>query len=631
MITGYGNLLERGSRLKKLLAASATALALSAALAMPANADLASVGPVNPDNNFPAYFQDGDDLRLEICETGPNCVAAAQFGAPAGEAFWYLATADIDTPDGGVTLELATEAAYAAPGDGQEIAFNRLRLVGKTIEPGTYRAITPYGTFEVQADARNGIKFTDDQGCMGVAAPCAPDFPGATTGFLGPNYLTWDTYGLTEAQGGPPAGFIGDGSTPHAVTGSVIDADGDDANGVQPQNFFKLEQINANDDVVRDMGTTDQFVVQGKVHGPSAFVNVKGGTYNQDQTVRLSPSVPGTRIVYTLDGTTPAVDANGVVTNGTEYDPNSTIDIKTAADTTTTTALKYIAVDTSNVASQVRTQTYTIDKQAPANATASPDGGIYNASQAVTLDAEDGATLRYRIGTNPADPTATTGTVYNGQQIQVTSDQTIKAIVIDAAGNTSGVASFAYTIDRVAPGLPSANLETGFYDAAQQISFASDAPDLKEIRYTTNGDVPDASSGTVYNEQPINVSSTTTFKAVAVDRAGNASQVLERTISIRQGSSVGLNVAAKDLKLGKSRAISGAVDPAHAGQTVKMTIDRPGTLANQTKTLTLDGASHYAFAYTPKATGRYSVSVAFAADNDHLGSVSETKGFKVVR
>ena len=269
------------------------------------------------------------------------------------------------------------------------------------------------------------------------------------------------------------------------------------------------------------------------------------------------------------------------------------------------------------------------DTVAPANVTANPGGGVFNTDQSVRLTGPaDAAQVRYTLNGN--DPSATTGTVYSGQTIRITSNQTIKAIAIDAAGNPSEVASFAYEIDTTPPGID-ADLDTDSYDGPQTLAFSSPATDLKEIRYTDDGSEPTASTGTVYTD-PIEVTETTTFKAIAVDNAGNVSPAsITRTITIRGTTETTLSMSTNNLKLGNVRTIQGSVSPAHADGSVRLTIDRPGSLPTAVRTLPLDAASRYRFSYRPTAVGTHRVSVSFVGDDDSLASTSPTKAFRVVR
>ena len=91
---------------------------------------------------------------------------------------------------------------------------------------------------------------------------------------------------------------------------------------------------------------------------------------------------------------------------------------------------------------------------------------------------------------------------------------------------------------------------------------------------------------------------------------------------------VSLSTATSNLKLGKSRAVSGSVNPGHAGS-IEVTIRRNGALLT-TKTLTLSG-SKYGFSYKPPSTGTYSFFASFGGDTDHLGNTSVVRSFKVVK
>lgn len=87
------------------------------------------------------------------------------------------------------------------------------------------------------------------------------------------------------------------------------------------------------------------------------------------------------------------------------------------------------------------------DTVAPRAPTATPLPNRYFRSQRVSLESEAGATIRF--STNGFNP-AINGRVF-GAQIVVTSTQTIQAVAIDAAGNTSTLKAFSYVITKKNP------------------------------------------------------------------------------------------------------------------------------------------------------------------------------------
>lgn len=94
----------------------------------------------------------------------------------------------------------------------------------------------------------------------------------------------------------------------------------------------------------------------GSSENPTANVNLKSGLYNSDKTVILSMNEPGT-IYYTLNGKVPTNTSNKYV---------KPIKI------TSTTTLKFIALDTELNKSPVYTNIYTIDKIPPRIITTKP-------------------------------------------------------------------------------------------------------------------------------------------------------------------------------------------------------------------------------------------------------------------
>jgi hypothetical protein len=202
--------------------------------------------------------------------------------APDGEAFYFLATANLNTSAGKSLLSLGTEAAYAAPGVGQESVFNRTRIRINTPNTGTYTVTWPYGkkSFTVTSvdTAKYEINETIDLGCIAAtpdntcADGTAPNFSDVTS-TLQP-FLKWDS-----SSPPAPVGFLGDNATPHKVTGSPYGT-----------NVFRIDGPNIGGPNINTI-QTDQFVVQGKVAGPLASTPAKVAEGTSDVNVRTSQTV----------------------------------------------------------------------------------------------------------------------------------------------------------------------------------------------------------------------------------------------------------------------------------------------------------------------------------------------------
>jgi len=243
-----GTRLARGTRLTPVLA-----IMLAGAMAVvglqlgvgPAQA-LTAVSPATAGFGpkgvtLPQWYADASGVRLQPCLLGPpRCfTAAANFVPDTGEAFYFLADANLNTTGHGATpgaaapaslLRIGLEAGFVPAGTNNPSVFSRVRFRIGVPTPGTYTVTYPFGqkTFTVNALGTPGrdINDTTDSGAFATNAtpanfalatgPCPAG--GCTQGGPGSPiepFLEWD--GTAPA---PPVGFLSDGVTPHGVTGS---------------------------------------------------------------------------------------------------------------------------------------------------------------------------------------------------------------------------------------------------------------------------------------------------------------------------------------------------------------------------------------------------------------------------
>lgn len=186
------------------------------------------------------------------------------------------------------------------------------------------------------------------------------------------------------------------------------------------------------------------------------------------------------------------------------------------------------------------------------------------------------------------------------------------------------------TLDTTAPSFNQSLVRTsGTYNGAFDVSLNTNDPNAT-IFYTRDGTNPATSNSRVrYQGGPIRINTgQTLFRAVAFDAVNNASVELSRQYTVRAATSTSLVMNTNSIKLNTRKAISGAVSPANSGNTVKLTIARPG--ADLVRTLSLVNG-RYSFSYKATVLGIHRVSVSFAQDADSQGSTSVAKTFRVIR
>ncbi len=258
-------------------------------LAQSAWAGLAAVGPVDPANGFPMWYQDTPGTKLELCLDGDGLNGPCFFDPvdPAnpwsvqtgfgGEAFyWYGEAAILGAGAVDALLVLGLEAAYSAgdPVNGDQITFGRVRVrvTGLPVD-GIYTIYHPYGRldFNVVRDplGKRDINYVAD---IGIGP-----FSGALKSSIGP-YLRWvgpDVVDPARPYVDPLSGiaYLGNPQVPHQVTGSPLGT-----------NFFMivgprgavLNTINGTSVI-----STVNFVLFGKI-ATRAGVKVDRAAYQRD-------------------------------------------------------------------------------------------------------------------------------------------------------------------------------------------------------------------------------------------------------------------------------------------------------------------------------------------------------------
>ena len=252
---------------------------------------------------------------------------------------------------------------------------------------------------------------------------------------------------------------------------------------------------------------------------PTVDNNLASGTYNTAKTVTLSAADnldTNPVIYYSTDGGVTWSNATGMVTL-TLDEGNTTI--------------WYYVKDNAGNSGAIQVASYTIDTTAPAvdNSLAS---GTYNTTKTVTLSAVDS------VDANPVIYYSTDGGVtWSNAAKSVTlnlseGNTTLMYYTKDNMGNVGAIQTAAYIIDTIVP-LVNVSETGGNYNTTQTVTLnVSDNLDQNStIYYTTDGSDPTVNSNKYTG--PISISSTTTLKFMAVDAAGNVSQIQTETYNIK--------------------------------------------------------------------------------------------------
>jgi hypothetical protein len=342
--------------------------------------------------------------------------------------------------------------------------------------------------------------FSYTVGSTSTSQTAAPTFsPAAGT------YTTAQSVTLSDATAGATIYYTTNGSTP--TTSSTKYTSPITISGLETVEAMAVATGDTNSAVESAAyNITPEATVATPTFSPAA------GTYSSAQSVIISDATSGATIYYTTNGTTPTASS-------TRYTGSITV--------SSTETLEAIAVAPGDTNSGGASAAYNINSPAVSTPTFSPAAGTYTSAQSVTLsDATSGATIYYT--TNGNAPT-TSSTKYTGP-ITVSSTETLQAIAV-AAGDSSGVASAAYTINSSLPAVatPTFSPAAGAFTSAQSVTI-SDATSGANIYYTTDGSTPTTSSNAYTGA--ITVSSTETLEAIAIATGDSNSAVASAAYTI---------------------------------------------------------------------------------------------------
>jgi len=215
------------------------------------------------------------------------------------------------------------------------------------------------------------------------------------------------------------------------------------------------------------------------------------GNFTTTQNVTLSCATSGATIHYTTDGSTPDISS-----------PIYSSSIPVSVPTTINAIAMKSGVPNSNIA--VGTYNVLLPASAPSFSVGT---GTYNTTQYVTITSSTvGASIYYtKDGTDP-----TTSSSLYSSAVAIDVNQTLKAIAVKSQLSNSTITSAGYIIKCANPTFSPV---AGTYSTFQTVSLNS-LTSGASIRYTTDGNDPSSTNGTIYTA-PFNVNATLLVKAIA--------------------------------------------------------------------------------------------------------------------
>jgi hypothetical protein len=195
-----------------------------------------------------------------------------------------------------------------------------------------------------------------------------------------------------------------------------------------------------------------------------------------------------------------------------------------------TTTVRFFSVDKAGNAEAAKSEQYTLTgarDTTPPTTAANPPGGSLNSPRSVALVCQDGAGTGCAATFYTLDGSVPTeASPRYSAPLAISTSTTLRFFSVDVAGNTEGVKTERYALDTQGP-MVAASPRGGTYGASLGVTLTCDdgtGSGCGAIHYTTDGSIPSTASPAY--AAPLNLQATTRLRFFAVDRAGNASEVV---------------------------------------------------------------------------------------------------------
>ncbi len=269
---------------------------------------------------------------------------------------------------------------------------------------------------------------------------------------------------------------------------------------------------------------TGSYTVTGQVQLPTTVFTPAAGIYTTAQSITLSTSTTpaGATLRYTMDGSEPNEQTSPAYTMPIQLPLNSNTTIKVKAFLANWTPSTTVSA------------TYLITGTLAINAPVfDPPAGLYYQAQTVAVNSasQAGAVIRYTL--DGSDPT-TGSPVYSTALPIPQGNTTLKVRAFLANWTSSPVYSATYQVTgQVALPTPFFSPAPGTYTTAQQVTLnQATVPTGAQIRYTTDGSIPNATSALYTGPISVNLNTIRTIRAVAYLNDWLPSEVASATYTV---------------------------------------------------------------------------------------------------